>query len=126
MKSIIIIFILLSSNLVFAKSQSDMHKVMHTYLHSIKTANKTKLKEIVSDKYFKVLNKDGQLEKLFKQQTKNKKKITFDIKFQKYHNKKNLYLVNIKDKTQKDYGHYWYVVEHKDGKYKILKEQYLD
>lgn len=126
MKSLIVILILLFTFSSFASSKAEMKSVMHTYLESIKTADKIKLKKVVSDNYYKLLAKDGQLEKLFKQQKKDDKKIDFDMKFQKYHNKKDHFLVNIKDKSQKEYGHYWYVVEFKNGKYKILKEEYLD
>lgn len=126
MKKVILIFILLFIGTSFAKSQTDIKTVMHSYLHSIKTANRAELKEVVSDKYYKILSKDGQLENLFKTQTKDDKKILFDIRFQKYHHKKNLFLVNVKDKAEAHYSHYWYVVELKDGKYKILKEEFLD
>lgn len=126
MKKIIICIIIFSSFNAFASSQAKMQKVMHTYLHSIKTANKVKLQEVVSKKYYELLNKENQLEELFKQQSKDNKKITFDLKFQKYHNKENHFLVNIKDKSKEEYDHYWYVIVLKDGKYKILKEEYLD
>lgn len=126
MKNLLVIFVLLLSSSSFANLQADMQTVMHSYLYSIKTGNKPKLKAVVSKKYFETLNKDGQLDKLFKRQKKDGKKISFDLKFQKYHNKKNQFLVNIKDKSEKKYSHYWYIVEFKDGKYKILKEQYLD
>lgn len=126
MKSLVIIFILLLSKISFANSKDDMQTVMHNFLHSIKTANSKELKKIVSEKYYKILSKDGQLKKLFKSQKQDNKKIVFDLKFQKYHNKKNQFLVNIKDKSEVHYSHYWYVVELKDGKYKILNEQYLD
>lgn len=126
MKLLLTLFIVFTSMLTFAKSEKKMHSLMHSYLHSIKTADKVKLKEILSEKYFNLLNKDKQLDQLFKQQTNDNKKITFDLKFQKYHNKKDHFLVNIKDKSQKEYDHHWYVVILKDGKYKILKEEYLD
>lgn len=126
MKKVALLLFILFSNLCFADASSEIQKLMYNYLSSIKNANEQVLKESVSSQYFQILNKDQGLKKLFKLQKKDGKKIIFDMKFQKFHKKKDYYFVNIKDKKQKEYDHYWFVVHKKDGKFIIEKEQYLD
>lgn len=126
MKKLLAFFLILSSSMTLASTQSEIKTVMHKYLNSIKTSNTEGIKQVVSNQYFKDLDKNDGLKKLFQAQSNDGKKIEFDMKFQKFHGKENHFLVNIKDKSQKEYDHYWYVIIKKNGKYIIEKEQYLD
>ena len=88
--------------------------------------DKAGIKKVVSKKYFQQLNKENGLDELFKMQKRDGKKVKFDLKFQKYHDKKNHYLVNIKDKSQKNYDHNWFVIQKVKNKYIIKEEFYMD
>lgn len=107
-------------------SKDDISKVMHSYLSSIKNKDESSIKDVVTKKYFKIMSKDGQLKELFSLQKSDKNKIEFDLSFKPYGKEKNKYLVNIKDKSQKEYGHYWYVLLLEDNRLKIDHEEFLE
>lgn len=122
---VLFIITLLISGFAFAESQAKFKDLMHGYLLSIKTSNETELKKKVSAKYFNSLKKDDQLKELFSMQKNDGKKIDFDLKFQKF-GQGNEYLVNVKDKSKKEYDHFWYVVKKVDGKFVIDREFHMD
>lgn len=114
MRLLLIIFLSLSAH---AKSyqKADFNNLMKNYLQALKNGDKEKLKTVTTQKFYHQFNKTGLLEKVLKLQKKGKVK-PFDLVFKKGSLSKDLYLINIKDKTQKNFGENWYYVREKEGK----------
>lgn len=76
-----------------------------------------------------MLNSNKVLELTFNKKLKEpNKKVTgnFDLTYQQGNTKKDLYFVNIKNKTTKEYNDYWYLVRKKKGEYIIDDMQLLE
>ncbi len=108
--------------------KTQMYQLIFGHLSSIKNKSETNLKKTVTDEFFKVMSKDGQLKKLFSLQSPSKSNIVFDIKVQKANVSKDTFFVNIKDKTASKYDSYWYVVkkDKSSGVYKIDGKKFID
>ena len=126
---LIISIYILSLSSVFAGDEKELKTLMTKYLQALKSKDINKIKKVVSVKYFKMLNSNKVLEMTFKKKLKDpKKKVTgnFDLTFQQGTTNKNLYFVNIKNKTSNDYNDYWYLIVKKDGKLIIDDMQFLE
>lgn len=74
-----------------------------------------------------LLQKNGVLQETFKKQILvDPKTIDFDLKLKKAARTKDKYFVTIKDKKHDHWEEYWYVLESKDGTYKIDDMVFLD
>lgn len=127
MKTLITIMLTLSSLNVFANEASEIKNLMNAYLKGMNHQSESQIKAISSDKYFKLLNKNNRLQKVFKMnKIPPKETFEFDMVYKKAAVTKNLFLVNIKDPKQKDYGEYWYYVKFEKGKYYIDDMKFMD
>lgn len=118
MKYSIAIFLLLSlSTSLLAKdyAKADFQKLMKSYLSALQQKDEKALSEIMSSKLLKKFKENGQLKQVFYAQ-KEKSVGKFDVTYQKALVNKNLYMVNIKNPEDKEYGEYWYLVKEEKGK----------
>lgn len=124
-----ITIIIIQTTTSFASDKSELKTLMINYLQALKSKDIKKIKKVVSPKYFKMLNSNKVLELTFNKKLKEpNKKVTgnFDLTYQQGNTKKDLYFVNIKNKTTKEYNDYWYLVRKKKGEYIIDDMQLLE
>lgn len=101
---------------------SDFKELMTKYLKALKNSDREKLKQVTTDKFYKQFEKTGLLDKVLKLQKKGDVE-PFDLTFKKGSLSADLYLVNIKNQSDKNYGENWYYVRLKDG-YLLLDEMH--
>lgn len=123
MKFLIIAIISLNC---FAISQEDSKDLFTRYLDSIRSKKEDLFRSIVTDKYYKDLKNKKMIQEMFEMNKKSKKKLNFDIKIKKAGLDKDTYFINIKDKSQKNYGHNWFKVIKVNNKYKIDGTEFFD
>lgn len=120
-----ILILLLSFN-CFAISQKESKELFTRYLDSIRSKEESKFKANVSPKYFKQLKKKKMIKEMFKMNKRSKSKLNFDLEIKKAALDTETFYVNIKNKTDKHYGHNWFKVIKLDGKYKIDGTEFFD
>ncbi len=111
--TLLILFLISFSS--FAGSKSDFESLMQKYVKAVAVHDKSTLKAMTGEKYYKQL-----IKKLPPKQDSVKEKVIFDLTFKKGAHIPNTYLVNIKDKSKKEYSEFWYVFEKKNNSYKII------
>lgn len=110
-----------------ASNEVEIKSLMKNYLIALNTKDKNKLSQICTEKYMKLLQSNGTLDKTFEQQKPvPADEIKFDMKFQKAARTPNRFFVNIKDKKAKEYGEHWYVVNLDEKKFLIDDMVFFD
>lgn len=110
----------------FAIDQKESKELFKSYLESIRSSDKSKLEKVITKEYFNELSKKKLIEEMFKMNKKSNEKIDFDISIKKAALQKNLYYVNIKNKSDKHFGHNWFRVIRLKDKYKIDGTEFFD
>jgi hypothetical protein len=105
--------------------EARLKAVMSSYLVAMKNKNENELKKVVSTKYFNFMKKTKLLESSFKKQKPGKVK-DFDFTFRPLALEKNAYFVNIKNKEDKFYSDYWFVIKKVNEKFLIDSSVFLD
>lgn len=95
--------------------KAEFQKLMTAYLSALQQKDEKALAQVTSPRFFKKFKESGQLKQVFKAQ-KNKTVGKFDLTFKKALVNNDLYLVNIKNPTDKNYDEYWYFVKEVNGK----------
>ena len=103
-----LLFILMIFSTQTFSQEKELEKLMGTYLKSLNTLNYNELEKITSKTYFKKLKESYKVKNA---DQKTKEKYIFDLKYKKASLEKDLYFVNIKDKKDKDFHEYWYLVK---------------
>ncbi len=117
MKIMISILILLVSTNLFAQKK-EINELMNNYLKAFHQFDSKLFKEISSEKYYKQIAPTLKTKKL-----KHKGEFipyAFDLKFKPALITQNRFFVQIKDKKEKDFGEYYYIVEKQGAKYIIM------
>lgn len=96
-------------------ANKDFKNLMTRYLSALQQKDEKALSQITSKRFLKKFKKSGQLQQVFDAQ-KNNKIDKFDLSYKKARNKKDLYMVNIKNPDDKEYDEYWYFIKSKNGK----------
>ena len=127
MKKLIgLLFLIPSISLALSTSKEKKLKAtMNSYLHAMKNKNESELQKVVSTKYFKFMKKTKLLESSFKKQKPGKVE-DFDFTFKPFAIEKNAYFVNIKNKEDKFYSDYWFVIKKVNEKFLIDSSVFLD
>lgn len=110
----------------YALPREDIYHLMKSYILAIKGKNEKQLQSLVSSNYFHNLKRGNKLQNTFDKQDPRSLYREFDLVVKKHLRIKNTYLVNIKDKGDKQYSSYWYIVKKDSKKYFIDEMQYLD
>jgi hypothetical protein len=117
-KLILLISISISTSFAIANENTQEKMIknhLHQYFLAFKNKNKHKLKSLVSSEYYSKLEKNNILANAFSKQVKRPME-DIDYKIIKAAKTKNRFFVNSKRKVEKNFDHYWYVVDLKNNK----------
>ena len=115
--TVITLLLLCLSTSLMAKeySKEDFQKLMKSYLSALQQKDEKVLSRIMSERLLKKFKDNGQMKQVFIAQ-KEKSVGKFDLTFKKALVENDLYMVNIKNPEDKEYGEYWYLVKEVKGK----------
>lgn len=107
-------------------NEQSIKKLMSDYLLAINHKNEALIKKVTKPKLLNRLIKNKSLAVMFDSQKVKKHKVEFDMEIKKSPLVKNQFKLRIKDKQEKHYQDFWYIVEFTDNQYKIANIVFVD